>query len=546
MKKKRILLGVMALLLFGFAPSIFGNEMTIKTDFHQGETINETEAVTPIKPAVVMTNGLGTYTASPQMTFSSGWVKSHGHVAVKESTTQEHVREVYLGIEMLGGEPNTWYVQNNTYTLQNTRTEIFSKNTVNDGYYDVVVRGIYPCIYVGHNGSIGNPLDKNISKGGTYNASANAYTFTDGITFPDGTTGTFEKDILDNPMHYTLTNADGSSMPTQVLKDYTTSEGHVFDTSPNYPDNPSVTFDKTALYPYYEVDLSSVTQNSAKVTFDMKMSKDAVEYGYQQQKNTTGMVVTYGFSPVSTSIAQYKYDASLEVLDVNDQTIHGGQTATFTSDVRTTFEGTVANNETLPFEGYFEISKDNGVTWTTIENNDYTLEVIGTADLDNALYRYVAVAGDLNQTTTYSEPGRLRVLTYTISFDKNTEDAVTNMPVTLAGLNPGDGCSCPEEIPVRQGYTFLDWNETADGSGQGFDAKVESGVNEDLTFYALWEKEATNGTDGKGNSTDTSSKGALGGVSKLPKTGNGASLLAGFGALLLGSYLLLRKKTDNK
>ena len=46
----------------------------------------------------------------------------------------------------------------------------------------------------------------------------------------------------------------------------------------------------------------------------------------------------------------------------------------------------------------------------------------------------------------------------------------------------------PETLPAvsREGYTFIEWNTSGDGSGETFD--LETVITEDMTLYAIWEE----------------------------------------------------------
>ena len=67
---------------------------------------------------------------------------------------------------------------------------------------------------------------------------------------------------------------------------------------------------------------------------------------------------------------------------------------------------------------------------------------------------------------------------------------------TDKGGNPdraNDRESVPLKDPVRPGYRFLGWNDRADGTGQ-FYAATPLGRTEQLTLYAIWQKETTSGS----------------------------------------------------
>lgn len=79
---------------------------------------------------------------------------------------------------------------------------------------------------------------------------------------------------------------------------------------------------------------------------------------------------------------------------------------------------------------------------------------------------------------------------YFIVYDLMCED------FTDKGGNPdraNDRESVPLKDPVRPGYRFLGWNDRADGTGQ-FYAATPLGRTEQLTLYAIWQKETTSGS----------------------------------------------------
>lgn len=79
---------------------------------------------------------------------------------------------------------------------------------------------------------------------------------------------------------------------------------------------------------------------------------------------------------------------------------------------------------------------------------------------------------------------------YFIVYDLMCED------FTDKGGNPdraNDRESVPLKDPARPGYRFLGWNDRADGTGQ-FYAATPLGRTEQLTLYAIWQKETTSGS----------------------------------------------------
>ena len=83
-------------------------------------------------------------------------------------------------------------------------------------------------------------------------------------------------------------------------------------------------------------------------------------------------------------------------------------------------------------------------------------------------------------------------VTYTLTYDKNTTDNVTNMPETQTETNSKGYATFPlsGKIPVRNGYTFLGWADDADATAvqyHGGDKITLTKDNPTKTIYAVWE-----------------------------------------------------------
>ena len=81
-------------------------------------------------------------------------------------------------------------------------------------------------------------------------------------------------------------------------------------------------------------------------------------------------------------------------------------------------------------------------------------------------------------------------VTYAITYDKNTEDTVTNMPADLVGDTTATSVTVSNLVPQREGYIFLGWNTAADGSGTTYNP---NGGGTDLT-YDINQTTANTGT----------------------------------------------------
>jgi len=103
---------------------------------------------------------------------------------------------------------------------------------------------------------------------------------------------------------------------------------------------------------------------------------------------------------------------------------------------------------------------------------------------------------------TYSKTLNLIALAnaapYTVSFNQNTADTVTNMPTSLGGSTSATSISIPNTTPARANYTFMGWcdrkdtiNECPTG-GHTFQPGGSYGIdqtddNTSVTLYAMWQ-----------------------------------------------------------
>ena len=95
-------------------------------------------------------------------------------------------------------------------------------------------------------------------------------------------------------------------------------------------------------------------------------------------------------------------------------------------------------------------------------------------------------------------------ITYTITYDKNTTDTVTNMPANQSGDASATNIALSNLVPVRTGYSFLGWcfgtvttangYDTCDGTiynpdgdGTNLNFGIDQTVANNPTLYAMWD-----------------------------------------------------------
>ncbi|MDD3418657.1 MAG: InlB B-repeat-containing protein, partial [Eubacteriales bacterium] len=105
---------------------------------------------------------------------------------------------------------------------------------------------------------------------------------------------------------------------------------------------------------------------------------------------------------------------------------------------------------------------------------------------DNVEFDPWYIDEDCTTTSDGTEPlamGLMQVMleTFTLTFDGNggTPELIEVQVEAEATL---------EALPAisREGYTFIEWNTSEDGSGEAFGLETE--ITEDMTFYAIWEE----------------------------------------------------------
>ena len=77
---------------------------------------------------------------------------------------------------------------------------------------------------------------------------------------------------------------------------------------------------------------------------------------------------------------------------------------------------------------------------------------------------------------------------WTITYDKNTSDPVTNLPSPTSVLQSTGSGTLSSTVPERATYTFSGWATTAGGNVAYAAGGSINGVSADMDLYAVWEK----------------------------------------------------------
>jgi uncharacterized repeat protein (TIGR02543 family) len=134
---------------------------------------------------------------------------------------------------------------------------------------------------------------------------------------------------------------------------------------------------------------------------------------------------------------------------------------------------------------------DTGASEEAATEADTAASEEATAEAGSA-----ATADGANTSSSVSASSK-EASAYTITYEANTEDEVTDLPQeTTASAD----AVLVEQIPTRSGYVFSGWNTAADGSGTVYQPGDTISLSENVTLFAQWELEkvtADTATSGK-------------------------------------------------
>ena len=213
------------------------------------------------------------------------------------------------------------------------------------------------------------------------------------------------------------------------------------------------------------------------------------------------LIMVLGMLPVSAFAADgdvspqalntgHKIDVTFTVLYVGDEFNIGYNYGTsektqFVCQYSTPHSDTAYNNHTIAISD-IKAAADRAtvnsgyqiVGWSKEANANpktWDLSMSGTTACNKGTSIYL-VAKDPNPQVTY-----------TLTYDKNTTDNVTNMPETQTETNSKGYATFPlsGKIPVRNGYTFKGW-QTGDGKTVAPNVTLTKD-NPTKTIYAVWE-----------------------------------------------------------
>lgn len=96
------------------------------------------------------------------------------------------------------------------------------------------------------------------------------------------------------------------------------------------------------------------------------------------------------------------------------------------------------------------------------------------------------IDSDITLTAQWTKDGTTPAGSHKVTFD-GVYTGVSNIPAVQV-VKDGEMTTAPTQTPLREGYVFKHWSATQNGEAYAFG----SALTEDLTLYAVWEREKVN------------------------------------------------------
>lgn len=138
----------------------------------------------------------------------------------------------------------------------------------------------------------------------------------------------------------------------------------------------------------------------------------------------------------------------------------------------------------------FSHSFSTGTTTLATKSKTVTHDSDGGGTITVKGYYSTGVSlGNLSTSKTYKLTQIDR--TYTIKFNSNTTDTVSNMPSSQTKTY-GKTLTLSSKVPTRTGYTFKEWNTSKSGTGTSYKPGGSYKTNAADTLYAIWTENTYN------------------------------------------------------
>ena len=162
---------------------------------------------------------------------------------------------------------------------------------------------------------------------------------------------------------------------------------------------------------------------------------------------------------------------------ISSITIRSSMATTVGIKIGTEYSGTDSINKT-DVDSSKQVSADTDVAFGSISNSVVTMFCLGTSSSSRWYVNKLSVTyeGSSPTPTTYT-------VTYAANDGTSTTKADPNSPYSA-----GATVTVLANEFEREGYDFVDFNTSADGSGTSYDASDTFTINANTTLYAQWEE----------------------------------------------------------
>lgn len=247
---------------------------------------------------------------------------------------------------------------------------------------------------------------------------------------------------------------------------------------------------------------SSITVSIDNPTVSLDISPSKTNGSFAKSGNSTVSVSTNNYSGYTLKIESA--NGSVDLINTSDSTISIDSISSAVSESDFSADTTTAATNYNSKWGYLP-SKLNSAANTDFQpspgfgNNAHILDTTSVANVTANTYT-LAIGARVGYDTvpgTYENTFVISAVVndpqYSITFNPNTNDTVTNMPANIGTSTSTSGViTLPANVPVRTDYTFLGWDE--DGTvianptySPGDTITLDSTQSNALTLYAIWK-----------------------------------------------------------
>ena len=262
----------------------------------------------------------------------------------------------------------------------------------------------------------------------------------------------------------------------------------------------------------YIVDVNGNVSENAEGWDDIQVANPKVTYNYNGATSgnaETEKQLTYGSTygilpkPGKTITVTYEYNGATggnaKRVDTSTFTFGGWyKENNFKNQVIESTQVTTTSNHTL-----YAKWTGGGITLPTPTKNGYTFECWCT---DSGLSNSVGTGGSIynanSNITLYAKWTQNPIITYTVTYNKNTQDVVENIPsnqIKTQGVN----LKLSDLVPTRAGYTFKGWSTNISQTETGeYQAGATYSQDANLKLYAVWKKAGSSSIEIAGKATE--------------------------------------------